>query len=112
MIPFLFVAALTLNPVTLSLYPQLAHAPATFRLTVMVPRHAENRQICYSVDGPELKRSCLTLNGAEDRRVWTVYWSLRTAGEYEAVATLTRIEAGRERLYVDRRPFRVIGMEP
>ena len=110
--PFLFVAALfSLNPITLTIYPAFAMRPATFRITVLVPRHEQNRRVCWQVDGPELKRSCLSINGAEDRKSWTVYWELRTAGEYLASAILTRSEDGRERIYREDRPFRVIGME-
>lgn len=109
--PFLFVAAMfTLNPVTVSVYPSFAmvHA-ASFRITVMVPRHLDNRHLCFGVTGPEDKKSCLTLDGFQARKTWTVYWTLRTAGEYQAMADLTRIEAGNERHYVSQQPFRVIG---
>lgn len=112
-LPFLFIAALfTLNPVTLSVYPAFALQPATFRITVLAPRHAANRRLCFGYDGPELKQSCLDLDGANDRRVWTVYWDLRTGGEYEAVALLTRVQDGQTKQYRDARPFRVIGIEP
>ncbi len=111
--PFLFVAALySLNPVTLSIHPPASMAPATFRITVLVPRHLDNRKICYGVDGPELKNSCFTLDGWQARRTWTVYWSLRVAGEYEATADLLRIEGGKEKHYVQRQAFRVVGFEP
>ncbi len=110
--PFLFVAALyTLNPVTLSLYPKFAMAPATFRITVMAPRNAANRLVCFQVDGPELRKSCMSLDGENSQRVWSVYWELRTSGEYVAEATLTRMEDGKTKTYVDRQPFRVIGMD-
>lgn len=108
----LIFALYSLNPVTLSVYPAFAMQPATFRITVLVPRHVENRRLCYDVTGPEDKRSCFSINGAEDRRVWTVYWNLRTAGDYTASAILTRMEDGRERIYREERPFRVLGMEP
>ena len=109
-LPFLFIAALfTLNPVTVDVYPPFGMAPASFRIRVMAPRHAANRAICYGVEGPELKRSCFTLEGAQAQRIWTVFWELRAPGEYEASATLTRIEDGREKYYRARRPFQVIG---
>lgn len=111
--PFLFIAAFyVLNPVTVSLYPPFAMSPATFRITVMVPRHAQNRQLCYAIDGPEMKKSCIQLDGESSQKVWTVYWDLRTAGEYEASAVLTRMTDGRERTYRDSHPFRVLGYEP
>lgn len=111
--PFLFVAALyTLHPTTISVYPAVAMAPATFRITVLVPRHLENRQICFGVDGPELKRSCVQLDGFNARRSWTVYWELRGSGEYMASAVLTRMTDGREKTFRNEQPFRVLGMEP
>jgi hypothetical protein len=111
--PCLFVDALYANiaPVSISLAPPFSLAPATFRITVIVPRHPENRRICFGVSGPEDKKSCMDLPGFEARRSWTVYWSLRTAGEYQAEAVLTRIEQGKEQRYRDVRSFRVIGME-
>ena len=113
-VPFLFIAALFFvpNPVTLDVYPPVAMAPATFRFRVIAPRHIDNRVICWGYDGPQLKRSCLTLDGQYDRRVWTVYWDLRVGGEYEASAMLTRVEDGRVKRYSDARYFRVIGLEP
>lgn len=112
--PFLFVAALyTLHPVTISVYPHFAMSPATFRITVLVPRHPQSRRICFGVDGPELKKSCEDLAGWESRKSWTVYWSLRSPGDYEATAILTRNEQGRDKQYRSVQPFRVLGgMEP
>ena len=111
--PLLLIFALwSLNPVTVSVYPHFAMRPATFRITVLVPRHEQNRRLCYETTGPEDKRSCFSINGADDRRAWTVYWEIRTAGEYTASAILTRSEQGREKTYRDDQPFRVIGMEP
>lgn len=111
-VPFLLIFALfTLNPVTISVYPQFAMTPATFRVTVLVPRHVENRLMCYSVDGPELRRSCISLDGEHSQRVWTSYWELRTSGDYVANAELTRVHLGKTERHTDRQPFRVIGGE-
>lgn len=111
--PLLLIFALfTLNPVTISVYPHFSLPPATFRITVLVPRDATNRRICWKVDGPELRSSCLDLAGTDARKAWQVFWDLRTPGEYEAVATLTRMVEGREKVFTDRQPFRVLGMEP
>jgi hypothetical protein len=111
--PFLLIAALyaSVPAVTISIAPPFSLAPATFRITVIVPRHPDNRKICFSVEGPEMKRSCEDLPGFEARRTWTVYWSLRTAGEYQAEAELTRMESGKAQHYRDVRSFRVLGME-
>ena len=110
--PLLLVFALySLNPITVSVYPAFAMAPATFRITVLVPRHLENRKLCLSYDGGEMRRSCHDLQGFNSRRSWTVYWGVRTAGEYSASAELTRMENGKERIYRTAQAFRVIGME-
>lgn len=119
-LPFLFIAAMyALMPATvnLSVYPTVAMPPATFRVLVIVPRHAENRQLCvaYSLSTDPLvpiRRSCQSMSGEQERRVRTLYWDVREAGEYEASATVTRMTDGRERVYTERQPFRVIGMEP
>jgi len=109
----LFVAALyTLNPVTISIYPPASMAPATVRITVLVPRHLDNREVCYGFSGPEDKKSCLTLDGWQARRTWTVYWPIRTAGEYLAEATLTRVTEGKTQTYRQPAAFRVLGFEP
>jgi hypothetical protein len=113
--PWIFIAALYAlpAPVTVSVYPTFGMPPAMFRITVLAPRHAENRLLCFAADGPELRRSCQTLHGEASQRVWTVYWTVRTPGAYVAEAILTRMEDGRARIYVSREPFRVVGdVEP
>jgi hypothetical protein len=117
-LPFLFVAALfALHPVTVSVYPTVSLAQhATFRLTVMAPRHEDNRELClgYRHPGPLepwQRRSCQSMDGIHATRTRTVYWDVRMSGEFEAVADLKRIEAGREKHYIDSRPFRVVGIE-
>ena len=109
-LPFLFIAALyAVSPLTLTVYPPVSHAPASVRIRVVTERHAANRSLCYGYDGPQFKRSCLELDGAHDRRSFTVFWELRQDGEYEAQAVLTRIEDGRISRYTDQQPFRVVG---
>lgn len=116
--PLLLVFALfTLNPVTISVYPHVSGSPATFRMTVLTPRHAANRSLCLSYHlqiAPEIpiRRSCHTMAGDTERRVRTVYWDVRESGEFEASAILTRMEDGREKTYRSTQPFRVIGLEP
>lgn len=116
-LPLLFVAALYfLNPLTLSVYPQLSGSPATFRFLVIVPRDASNRGLCYSyeLDGLAARKSCTTLDGTNARRVYTSYWDVRVPGEYVARAELTRMVDGRAKIVSASQPFRVIGagMEP
>ena len=110
--PFLFVAALySLNPVTVSVYPSVSMSPATYRITVLVPRHFDNRRICFGYSGNEGRTSCVDLEGWTSRRSWTVYYDIRTAGEYQAEAVLTRITEGREQIHRSQQPFRVVGIE-
>jgi hypothetical protein len=111
--PFLLVGALYAvpSPVTISVFPHVSMVPATVRLTVLAPRHVDNRRICWSVDGSEFKKSCLDLPGFDSRRVWTVYWPIRSPGAYEAVAVLTRNELGKDKIYTSRQSFQVIGSE-
>jgi len=118
-LPLLFVAAMYAfwgEPVTLSVYPAVSMSPAAFRLLVIVPRHTDNRNLCiaYSLATDPMtpiRRSCHSMSGEQERRVRTIYWELREAGAYDAVATLTRMADGRAQTYVDRQPFRVIGFE-
>jgi hypothetical protein len=110
--PFLFIAALyTLTPVTLTVHPRVGMAPSTFRVTVIVPRHFDNRRICFGYSGNEDRKSCLDLEGWTSRRTWTVYYDIRTAGEYVAEAILTRVTDGREETFQQSQPFRVVGFE-
>lgn len=102
-------AMFTLNPLTLSLYPPVSMAPATVRITVLAPRNPGNRLLCWQVDGPEFRKSCRSLDGENAPRVWSVYWNLRTSGEYVAEAVLTRVTEGKTQTYRETQPFRVVG---
>lgn len=111
-LPFLFIAALwasALNPITLSVYPAVGMPPMTVRARTIVERHPDNRILCLAYEGPEDKKSCFALEGEKDSRVFTKFWFLRVSGEYHALADLTRIEGGRERHYLARQDFTVIG---
>jgi hypothetical protein len=108
----LLIGALYALPhVSISVYPSVGMSPFTVRITVLVPRHLDNRHLCFGYSGNEDKVSCMDLAGMEARRSWTVYWSLRTPGEYQAEAVLTRMEAGRTQTYRQSQPFRVLGFE-
>lgn len=112
--PFLFVAALyALSPISIQVYPPFSMAPATFRILVIVPRDASNRNLCYSYGTNDVidRRSCLSMDGENAKRAYTTYWNIRTPGEYTATAVLTRMENGKEKVYSDRAPLRVIGPE-
>lgn len=104
-------AASSDDPVAITVYPLQAHSPATLLVRVRTARHADNRALCVSYDGPEYKRSCRTLNGSSDARTWTLYWSFRIGGEYRAVAELIRVEQGQVRQYVAAQAFQIMGWE-
>lgn len=111
--PFLFVWAIfALSPVTISVFPPAQLPPAPFRVRAIVARHADNRRLWIEIDGPEYKRSLFEIEGAQAQRVFEpVRVELRAAGEYVATATLVRIEGGRERNFIARQPFRVLGLD-
>ena len=115
--PLLIVWAMfAVNAITLSVYPPVSTVPATVRMTVWTPRDAANRSVCVSyhlqaVPDLPIRRSCQPLDGANDRRVRTVYWDVREAGTFDAEAVLTRMEDGKATTYRSAQPFRVIGPE-
>lgn len=114
--PFLFVAALyALSPISIQVYPPFSMAPATFRILVIVPRDASNRNLCYAYGASDVidRRSCLSLDGERAKRSYITYWNIRAPGDYTATAVLTRMEDGKAKLYIDRQPFHVLGgMDP
>jgi hypothetical protein len=108
----LLIGALySLPAVSISVYPHFSGSPATVRITVLVPRHLENRRLCFGYSGNEDRRSCLDLDGFTARRSWTVYFDIRSPGEYQAEAVLTRMTDGKETYFRQQAPFRVIGFE-
>lgn len=103
-------ALLESKPVTLSVWPGYAQMhPATFVFVVIIPRHEDNRQACLAYEGPESRSFCWTMNGANERRSWRIEWAIRAPGEYAVAASLTRIEEGRERRYIEGRTVQVLG---
>lgn len=106
----LLIFALFLSlPVTLGVYPLTTMNPGTLRFRVTTLRHANNRSLCLTYDGPQAKSSCHSIDGVYEPLVWTAYWDLRVSGEYTATADLIRDEGGRERHYTASQAFRVIG---
>src|SRR5689334_2113840 len=103
-LPFLFVAALYAlmpAPVTLFIRPTFSMAPASFQATILIERHDGNRLLKVEYDGPEYKSSEYQLDGATSKRAFQPrVWELRSAGEYLATATLTRIVEGKEKKLV------------
>ena len=102
----LFVALGAAPAVAISVYPLVGMAPNTFRVRVIIPRHADNRGLCLSYAGPEWKRSCMGLEGDQAGSTFTKYWFMRVPGAYDAVADLSRVTGQH---LVARQTFEVLG---
>lgn len=116
--PLLIVWALyTLNPVTISVYPAFTIEGGGIRVRAIIERHAQNRSLVLEAVRFQIfqeRRTPFQLDGAQRQRVFTptnacICWQDLPAGEYDAVATLTRMEDGKARIYRSVQPFRVIG---
>lgn len=104
----LWICALSVeHPVALSVFPRVdLRVPGQIRARLTVPRHPDNRAVCWAYDGPEYRSLCWTVDGRSPRTE-TVWWYLRHAGGYEALASVTRMEEGRSRQYVVRTSFQI-----
>lgn len=122
-LPFLFVAALyalTPRPVMVNVRPAFAMEPGGFHVYAMIEKHADNRQLVLEAvlwETFHVRRTPFQVDGAQSQRVFRptnrcLCWDDLAAGDYEAVATLTRITDGRTQVFVDRQPFRVLGADP
>lgn len=119
MIPLLLIFAMYFlpGPVQISVRPKVAFPPGAFLVRATIERDPGNRQLVleavrYGVFRE--RRTPFQIDGAQRQRVFTptnkcICWSDLPAGEYEAVATLTRIVEGKTQTYVAREPFRVLG---
>lgn len=96
-------------PLAIDVYPLFAMRPATFRVRVSAIPHEDNRSLCWWYDGPEYKRSCLSLDGTMSARTYTRYWDIRSPGVYHAEADLLRIGFGKERHFRAIQDFTVLG---
>jgi hypothetical protein len=84
-----------------------AMAPATFRSTVFVEKHPDNRILRVSVDGENFYRSSdIPLEGTEAPRTHEVLWRDLPAGEYQ-VSTVLYGSTGTRAVLV--RTFTVVG---
>ena len=120
-LPFLFIAAMYAfwSPVAVRVYPQAMLAPGAVRVTAIIERHADNRKLVLKAVQDrtfDIRVSTFSLDGAQSQRVFTptnkcICWDGLPAGEYELVATLTRMVEGKAQTFTDQRNFRVIGME-
>jgi len=101
------------SPVSISVYPSVSSAPATFRVRVFTPKHDGNRRVkwCYDDPATELKCSQEELDGAKAAYSRTVWFKGVGCGSFVAWAELTRVEGEKERrLLSAQTPFRVIGV--
>ena len=66
----------------------------TIRVKITIPKNAQNRAVCVAVDGPMYRSSCFEHVGLEAAS--RVEWTIRglDPGEYDATATLERVEEG------------------
>lgn len=103
------LASLHVEPIAISVFPAVAMVPNTFRVRIKIAKHPDNRALCWAYDGPQHQRFCWSLAGDTAPKVETVFWFLRIPGVYGATADLTRIEFGKERHYVARQEFQVLG---
>jgi hypothetical protein len=95
-------------PVTLTVYPQVAHAPATFRVSIRIEKHPDNRELWLLWEGPRSGRTGLESIDERDpaQYVWTDRLADLPAGEYTAQAFLIRTNSVHQSAAI---PFTVLG---
>ncbi len=101
------------TPITLRVYPLVSFAPASIRLTILVPHHPDNRSVCVSLEGDSgFSRSSCYTHEAGGRVMTLINYPDLPAGAYSAVAEVFRAKDGKStshRSVVVN--FRVIGFE-
>lgn len=86
---FMGAASLTSKPVTLTVYPRISSAPATLRLSLHIPRDAENRGVSVVADGTDFLRTTeIELEGTDAATVIPFTWYGVPAGNYAVTARL------------------------
>lgn len=77
-------------PVTLSVLPRVAMAPASVRLTIRVEPNADNRWLAVDVTGANYQRSSgRELAGADAARLYQFLYEGLPTGTYAIAATVT-----------------------
>lgn len=77
------------QPLTLTVTPRIAHAPATLNLVLRVPPHADNRVLTVGTDGGDYVRSSgWELEGEQAHGQFHVEWRNVPEGEYAVIAYL------------------------
>lgn len=100
------LAQIKIEPVRISVYPQAAF-PSTFRILIRTAQHPDNRQLCFELQ--PLRKSCHAVDGEHEPRSWTIFYEIRSPGNYTATADLLRVEGGREKHYLASSNFQVLG---
>lgn len=116
-LPFLFIAALYWLPLSISVYPYVTSPSGGIRVRAIIQQHADNRQLrlVALLNGTfEMRATPFQIDGAQSQRVFSPTnkcgcWVDLPSGQYEAIADLTRIEQGKERHFVARQDFQVVG---
>jgi hypothetical protein len=79
------------EPVTISVYPNIAVARGEARLKILVQPNDQNRTLNWEVDGPNYYRSSTAqLDGADSPRSWLFFVKDLTPGSYQIRATVKR----------------------
>jgi hypothetical protein len=101
------------SPVTLTIYPRFSQAPATVRVSILIPRDPRNRQACVTIEGENYYRSSCWEHVGEGARYQTViYYPDLPAGHYSGVVELVRetVKEGRTTVRTPVAEFRVLGV--
>jgi hypothetical protein len=101
------------SPVTLTIYPRFSQAPATVRVSILIPRDPRNRQACVTLEGENYYRSSCWEHIGEGARYQTViYYPDLPAGHYSAVGELARemVKEGRTTVRTPVVEFMVLGV--
>src|SRR5262249_24141628 len=85
------------EPLTLTVSPTVAFAPATVRVRVRIQPDAGNRRLTIVADGPELYRSSeIQLDGEQAPQTFEMWFRDLPGSDYQVYAILTDA-VGRER---------------
>ena len=108
------------RPVEVTVRPSFALQPGSFLVRAMIEKHDDNRLLILKAvlhETFDVRVTRFQIDGAQRQRIFTpankcICWFDLPAGEYTAIAELTRVHSGEMKIYRSQQPFRVIGMEP
>lgn len=95
-------------PIGLLVAKRLGLEPMDTVAEIRIPRHADNRAACVTLNGPLPNESCWDLSDGS-APVFTRTWTGLVAGHYRAQARLLR---GRDVLFSNAVELTVLGEEP